>query len=253
MVAAMANGGAAEAQPRIVAPDLAEIRRGFGILCPPGGIVELRALGTPKGTASGYFSTDNLDLLARAAAQCSAVRFQDIKGCMRAGFSAEGVYITINEVLPELFARSAGELRQFVPRDWATKDDQIVRRRWLPIDCDYSRPSGISTTDAEHLAAISVATEIRDHLAALGWGPLVLLDSGNGGHVLAGVDLPNDQASESLVKRILRGLNKKFGRDGVKVDEVNYNAARIWKVPGTVARKGADMPDRPHRVARILA
>jgi hypothetical protein len=38
----------------------------------------------------------------------------------------------------------------------------------------------------------------------------------------------------------------------VKIDASVFNAARIWKLPGTMACKGADMPDRPHRIARLI-
>jgi hypothetical protein len=30
-----------------------------------------------------------------------------------------------------------------------------------------------------------------------------------------------------------------------------FNASRIWKIAGTVARKGAATADRPYRLARI--
>ena len=38
----------------------------------------------------------------------------------------------------------------------------------------------------------------------------------------------------------------------MKVDQSTFNAARIWKLYGTVARKGDDMPDRPHRISWAL-
>jgi hypothetical protein len=242
------NGNNSPSNGQPLGPDLAEIRRALDILCQPHAVYELRAIHTCNGTVAGYF--DNLDSLAAAAAQCSSVVYKDDHGRVRAGYKAQGVYITLNPVLPALLARSANSLKEYVQRDEATNDEQILKRRWLPIDCDFKRASGISSTDAEHDAAIARAVEIRDYLISIGWDDGVLLDSGNGGHVLFPLDLPNDDASTELVKRILKGLNAKFGRDGIVVDEVNYNASRIWKVPGTVVRKGSDMPDRPHRLAR---
>jgi hypothetical protein len=240
---------------RQVIPDLAEIRRGLDILCQPHEVYEIRAVrtGNNKGTVAGYFDSDNLDLLAAAAAQCSCVVYTDDRGRARAGYKAQGVYITPNPVKHELFSRAAGRLKEYVPRDELTNDDQILRRCWLPIDCDFKRASsGISSTDAEHDAAIVRAVEIRDYLTSIGWSDGILLDSGNGGHVLFPIDLPNNEASTELVKHILKGLNAKFGRDGIIVDEVNYNASRIWKIPGTIARKGSDLIDRPHRIARVI-
>ena len=40
--------------------------------------------------------------------------------------------------------------------------------------------------------------------------------------------------------------------DRVKVDRTTYNAARIWKLYGTLVCKGDSTPDRPHRLARWL-
>ena len=37
------------------------------------------------------------------------------------------------------------------------------------------------------------------------------------------------------------------------MDPVNSNAGRITKCFGTLARKGDDTPDRPHRYARVLS
>jgi hypothetical protein len=38
----------------------------------------------------------------------------------------------------------------------------------------------------------------------------------------------------------------------VKIDQTVYNPARICKVPGTWARKGDDIPERPHRQSRLV-
>jgi hypothetical protein len=39
----------------------------------------------------------------------------------------------------------------------------------------------------------------------------------------------------------------------VEVDKTTFNAARICKLYGTVARKGSHLPERPHRLTRLLA
>jgi hypothetical protein len=232
-----------------LAPDLPEILRGVKTFCQLGYTYELRALTRRRGTVAGYFN--DLQKLANAAYKCSAGVYHNGKGLVP-GYEATGVYVTINPTLNTLLARSANCTREYVPRDDATKDDEIDRRCWLPIDCDFKRPSGISSTDVEHEAAIARAVEIYDYLGSIGWTDGVVIDSGNGGHVLFPIDLPNDEPSTQLVKRVLKGLNAKFGRDGIKIDEVNYNASRIWKLPGTICRKGSDLVGRPHRVARIL-
>ena len=39
----------------------------------------------------------------------------------------------------------------------------------------------------------------------------------------------------------------------MSVDTANFNAARIWKLYGTVSRKGDNTPERPHRRSRIIS
>ena len=77
-------------------------------------------------------------------------------------------------------------------RGGATNDTQIVARRWLLIDADPVRPSGISATDAEKAEALVVIAAVRAHLAGLGWPAGLLADSGNGYHASYRVDLPAD-------------------------------------------------------------
>ena len=78
----------------------------------------------------------------------------------------------------------------------------------------------------------------------------MLADSGNGAHLLYRINLPvND---DNLVKRVLAALAFVFDDDQVRVDQTTYNPARIWKLYGTKACKGDDVPNRPHRFARLL-
>ena len=63
------------------------------------------------------------------------------------------------------------------------------------------------------------------------------------------IDLPADDGG--LVQRVL-GEIAKASSDTVKVDLTVYNPARIWRIPGTMNRKGDNIPVRPHRMARIL-
>ncbi len=91
---------------------------------------------------------------------------------------------------------------------------------------------------------------MRDALTAESWPSPVFADSGNGGHLMYRVDLPADD--NGLVKRCLEALDTRFGDDAVHVDKGVFNPARVWKLYGTLARKGEDLPDRPHRLAWII-
>jgi hypothetical protein len=199
-----------------------------------GTVTELRIPNTSRGTLSGYFS--NLDALAKAAASWSG--------------KAPGVYFTLNPVNPVLLARAQNRLVEYAQH--TTGDLDIVTRYWLPLDFDPVRPSGISSTHAEHEAAVARARECLRWLHERGFTALILADSGNGAHVLARVDLPNDATSTALVKRCIEAVALRFGDGAVTVDLGVCNAARIWKCYGTLAAKGDSTPERPHRTASIL-
>ena len=66
------------------------------------------------------------------------------------------------------------------------------------------------------------------------------------------MNLPNDDASAALVEAVLKALAARFSDAAVKVDETVFNASRIVKAYGAVACKGDDVPERPHRLSRIL-
>ncbi|ADN35887.1 conserved hypothetical protein [Methanolacinia petrolearia DSM 11571] len=215
-----------------------EIEKALSILFPAGGVVELRAL-ADYNTHSGYF--DDYTVLAEKADQIN--RLSDV----------HGVYVTLNEVNPALLSRRANRVKMKLGRkDATTADADIIRRRWLPVDLDPVRPSGVSSTDEEHEAAISKAEKIAGFLETIGFPRPVLADSGNGAHLLYSIDLPNDDDATALVKDCLTTLDALFSDDSVMVDAANYNAARIWKLYGTISCKGDDTPDRPHRMAKIL-
>jgi len=61
------------------------------------------------------------------------------------------------------------------------------------------------------------------------------------------VDLPNDQTSDAVIKRVLDVLAARFSDDGVHVDSNVHNPARIRTLYGTRKRKGDSTQDRPHR------
>jgi len=63
--------------------------------------------------------------------------------------------------------------------------------------------------------------------------------------------MANTTESAGLVQAALTELATSFDTSSVKVDQVVYNASRITKVVGTVARKGENTPETPHRIARM--
>ncbi|MCX5887981.1 MAG: DUF3987 domain-containing protein, partial [Deltaproteobacteria bacterium] len=127
----------------------------------------------------------------------------------------------------------------------------------LLTDIDPIRPSGISSTDPEHEAALEMAQVIKADLAKEGWPAPLEGDSGNGGHLIHALDLPNDKESVDLVKAVLEALALRYADQlkskNLEIDLKVFNPARLTKVYGTVVRKGDNTQDRPHRLARIIS
>ena len=77
--------------------------------------------------------------------------------------------------------------------------------------------------------------------------------SGNGAYLFLRIDLPNDEPSKELVRRVLMGLAARYDTEHAHVDLLPFDAVRICKLIGTTARKGDDLrgvdgiEDRPHR------
>jgi hypothetical protein len=215
-----------------------EIRRALSLLFEPGQVVEVRAI-TEEGMASGYF--DDFEALEKAIEPLESV------------FLVHGIYVTLNEVNPALLSRRANRIKARLSRkDATTADADILRRRWFPVDIDPVRPSGVSSTDEEQESSVTKARLIARYLTEHGWPSGILAHSGNGAHLLYRIDLPNDDESRDLVKCGLEALAVMFDDAASTVDTANHNAARIWKLYGTVSRKGDHTPDRPHRRSRIL-
>jgi hypothetical protein len=211
----------------------AHIMRALGLLYAPGDVVELRI---PKagrrGTIAGYF--DDFELLAQAALKESG-RYP-------------GIYVTLNPVDGALLARAHNHTSDWVKEQ--TTDTNIPRRRNLLIDADATRPGGISSTDAEHDAALARAGEIRAWLTGQGWPAPMYSDSGNGAHLIYRIDLPADDGG--LVQRVLKAIAARWTDSIIGIDLAVYNPSRLVKLYATKVCKGDNTPDRPHRWARIL-
>lgn len=221
-----ASGGQSDVAPLI--------RAGLDALLEPGSVTEARILGTKYNTVSGYY--DDRDALARDLAEYDG--------------HAPALYVVVNPVKPELLARAVNHLVRHAKV--TTADTDILRRRWLLLDFDPVRPSGISSTHAEHQAALDRAKVVRDWLGGGGWPDPLFIDSGNGGHLPYRIDLPNTPEALQLLTRCVEALAFQFSDSVVSLDGTVTNAARIWKVPGSLACKGDSTSDRPHRRARIL-
>ena len=165
----------------------------------------------------------------------------------------QNVYVCLNPVLPDLYAQRPEQFGR-TERGGAVKDHQVVCRRWLLVDIDPVRPSGVSATDKQKQAAEEVATQVYAWLAdLLGRECLVCADSGNGSHILMRLDdLPADDQTRWVCEQFLLLLSDHFSTQHAQVDKSTYNAARITTCYGTVKRKGSDLPEQPHRRSKLV-
>lgn len=217
-----------------------EILRAINLLAAHSGVVELRVIDCKDGNYSanytGYF--DNFEKMAEAAK-----RFDG---------SAPAVYMTLNRCKSSLLARAANRVIKAGKKSISTSDRDIENYCWLPIDADAKRPAGISSSNEEHFAAIQRVDAIAAFLQLNGWPDPIKADSGNGAHILYRIDLPNTAENVDLVKSAIMALHEKFSDDIVEIDRTVFNPARIWKIYGTLAKKGDATEERPHRRAKLL-
>lgn len=199
----------------------------------PTSVLELRAIHSTSKPISRIFkgesfvSTDGL----KSAFENEALRLN------AAGYN---VYYIMNPVRQDFESGSV-------------KDNDIECRDLLLIDIDKVGHKGESSTDAELDAALLLSEQIAEYLKSEGWDEPIRMMSGNGYHLYFILDeLPNDEKTKTLIESTLQELANKFNNDIVAVDTVVFNASRITKVPGTIAHKGQNTTERPHRMAVIL-
>ena len=251
---------------------LAEIRKTLDLMFYPDDVVELRS---PRKhdvefskTVSGFFK--DKDRLAQALLTVNEK-------------TQNTIYITLNPVNPtwmsidDVAYNGSSVLRHKLdmaglplsPRMksqtswesgkqyWVMKtaeDADILKRQWILIDIDAGQAAETNSSDEEHAATLAMAKAVQKYLQDHGFPAPALADSGNGHHVLARVDLPNDKEAMSLVRRFLNSLAHEFdGKYGTAlIDQGMFNASRITKAYGTQVFKGPDTEERPQRWSRIM-
>jgi hypothetical protein len=227
-------------------------RRVWELFINPGEVAEVRILGVKgkyevfggdyiRGPVSGYF--DDFEKFSKAVKEADRTPH-------------EGIFFTLQVIDPRLIGRAFNRLK---PAGATTGDSDAIAYRWLPVDLDPVRPSGISASDAELKAALELREIVSEWMVKeLAFPRPIKAVSGNGGHLLFRLpDMPPNKESRNFVKGTLEGLAQRFNSDQVKVDTGVDNPARVWKLYGTTARKGDEVPPglkregRPFRMAYI--
>lgn len=196
-----------------------------------GDVVEIRTIGSTIG--SGYFK--NFDDALREAMKHDG---------------RENIYFVMNKINEACYHRENKDA--IIPKALSTSDADVVMRRWIFIDFDPVRPGKVSATDEEKKNAEDVMKKAGAYLREKGFKSPVIADSGNGWHLMYRIDMPNNPETKTIVEQFLKALDMLFSTDDVKVDTAVFNAARITKLYGTMAVKGANTEERPHRRSTII-
>ena len=219
--------------------DVEELKKALSLIKPGGELFEVRVL-QDKRVLSGYFT--DADTL--------------IKKLKTVDLENANVFYTLNAIDPECYNRQQKD--KFLVAKNTTSDNDIIAYRWLLIDLDPKRKTGISSTREECNEADKCSERIRRYLEGeLLFPHPIKAFSGNGIHLLYPIDLDNDtkehmEENTALIEKCLKALALMFTDDKVDVDTSVFNPARISKLYGTWAHKGADSEKRPHRKSVIM-
>ena len=197
-------------------------------------LVEIRILG--KFAYSGYYK--NIDKL-----------IEDIKPYEE--LPDEQIYFTLNEIDDGCYGRAQCEKIIKSPKT-TTNDNNITRRTWVLIDYDPVRVTGTNATEEEFELAHKKAQQVFLYLRKCGFSDPVICKSGNGWHTVYKVDMPNTEEVRDMLSQFLQSIALMFTDEKVDIDESVFNAARICKLYGTTAKKGANLPERPWRMSEIV-
>lgn len=201
-------------------------------------VLELRAIWPQailpiKAPTTKHFRASDLGgiNLCKAAFENEALRLNAL------GYNT---YIVMNPINPDF-------------RGKAVEDKDIMYRDLLLIDIDRAQKAKEPATDQEIEASKQLADSVVAYLASEGWPDPIRVMSGNGHHLYYVLpEMANDVLSKEYAQHLLKCLAAEFDNEIVKIDTTVFNASRITKVVGTVARKGLESEGRPYRMARII-
>lgn len=215
--------------------DKSEIYKWWHIFKRDNELVEIRFLGNSK-TASGYYK--NIENLVRDVERMDAEdKFQ--------------IYFTLNCIEESCYSREQCEKVVWKPKN-TTTDNDIKGRYWILIDLDPKRPAGTSSSNEEYEKAHMKAIEVYRYLMDMGFYEPVVCSSGNGWHLLLPCKIGISSETNDVVNKFLRVLSMLFSDESIDIDVKVGNPSRICKLYGTMAKKGTNIPNRPHRMARIV-
>ena len=222
--------------------DNKNIKKAIQLLHNNGKLFEIRLI-NGNYNASGYFTSADTAIKALQ-------NFHPEWNARTPTARAANIFITLNPIDIACYSRKQHDcfIENAQP---TTKDNEITALHWLLIDLDSKRMSGVSSSKEELELAKKKAKTIHDFLSDRGLKEPIRAMSGNGVHLVYRFDVSNTAENISVFEKTLKILSEKFSDEEVEVDTTVFNPARICKLWGTIAQKGATTPERLHRKAYI--
>lgn len=142
----------------------------------------------------------------------------------------------------------------------ALKNTDVCQMQYLVVDVDVDTDGNgsdespkVNVTQEENAKAVTMATKIANELATGGFTGIGVVNSGNGAHVIIPC-IPFEVKKNNLgyVKQFVRLMAKKYNEDTCNIDIKVTNAGRIFKMPGTLSKKGIPTEENPWRHASVV-
>lgn len=153
------------------------------------------------------------------------------------------------------------EAREGIPATSRVYSKDIASWTIIPFDVDATRKAPATqkdpATDNEAQEAVMVGMEIIDYLKTeFDITDYLFIMTGNGCSIWVKIaaypiNEENFQAIQDQNEAFQKMIQKRFNSSKVQIDNVG-DLKRIMKVPGTLAVKGKETPERKHRIATIV-
>lgn len=146
-------------------------------------------------------------------------------------------YTVLNELKGEAYDRLSVNKLAPTKKGQGISAKDISYYRFFLVDLDVVglQVGGAkrNATDDEHAKALKVAESVEKFLTTMNFPKPILIDSGNGYHLLYKVHMKASQENERMLKNCLIAIGEQVDTNTVKVDTVVYDRGRKLKLPGS--------------------
>ena len=113
----------------------------------------------------------------------------------------------------------------------------------IPVDFDPVRPAECMATEEELARAVTARDRFVAAMRATGWPMPLTAMSGSGAHAMFRCSILATPELREMLGAVYAGWRENFGSAEVGFDCKVRNPARIFRLYGSVNRKGANAPE----------